>query len=90
MTDAKRDDNQVTTLGGVLNTDGSTPTPVKANASKNAILADDGAGGSDSGGIYAIKDDNMVPIAIAASESDGSTPVALYVNSSGQLLIDSN
>jgi len=77
-------------MSGVLNTDGVTPTLVKADPSTHILSVLDGTTGSDAGADSAYRDDNMVPVMIAVSETDGLTPTNLYVNSSGQLLIDSN
>ena len=78
---AQRDENNVPTIIGVLNTDGSTIVPIKA---------DDNTTGSDNGPNRALHDDNFVPTILAVSSVDGVTPVAVYTDSSGNLLIDSN
>lgn len=85
----KRDENYIPLMLALLNTDGSTPTPLKATPSTNILDNDDGSTGSDNGGDHAIRDDNRIPGMIAVSEVDGITPVALYGNSSGKLLTDS-
>ncbi len=89
MTQAKRDNNQIPVILGVLNTDGETPTPPQANPTTHALNYDDHATGSDFGDDLASRDENGITTMMAVSETDGLTPVALYVNSSGQLLIDS-
>lgn len=88
MANAPRDNNQIPVILGLLNTDGSTPTVVKANPTTHILDVSDGTTGSDLTGDNALRDDNRVTTLLAASSSDGSTPVPLYVNSSGQLLID--
>lgn len=90
MTQIKKDDNQVPTIAGVLNTDGTTITRIKINPTTHILDVSDGTTGSDLGSDRAVRDDNGEPILIAVSENDGSTPVPLYINSSGQLLIDLN
>jgi hypothetical protein len=89
MSEAKRDQNFVPTLIGVLNTDGETPTLIKAS-SDHYLEVDDNSTGSDLSGDVARRDKNHVPVALAVSEDDGVTPVELYVNSDGKLLVDSN
>lgn len=85
---ASRDNNRIPVLQGVLNTDGETPTEVKANPTSHRMNVDIGAGGSDNGPTDAKRDNNRIPVAMAVSSVDGVTPVVLYVNSSGKLLID--
>lgn len=87
MADAKRDDNQVTTLAGVLNTDGTTPTLVKADPTTHILDTSDGSSGSDLGNDNAARDNNSIPVAMATDSSGNKIP--LYVNSSGKLLIKS-
>ena len=90
MANAQRDENHVTTMLGVLNTDGTTPTLVKANATNHTIDTHDNTSGSDFGGDVGVKDENHVTSLMAVSSADGVTPVLLYVNSSGELMIDSS
>jgi hypothetical protein len=90
MTNAKRDQNNVPTLLGVLDTDGTTVTPVKANVASSSLKVDNASTGSDNGPTRALRDDNFVPTLIALSSVDGVTPVAVYTDSNGNLLIDSN
>ena len=87
---AQRDENNVPTIIGVLNTDGSTIVPIKADPVTNALKIDDNTTGSDNGPNRALHDDNFVPTILAVSSVDGVTPVAVYTDSSGNLLIDSN
>lgn len=72
---------------GVLNTDGSTPTPVRAVASTNIMKVSDGTTGTVTSIARAQSDANSVRTLTAVSNSDGTTLVTLAVNSSGQLLI---
>jgi len=89
MATAKKDDNLINTMTGVLNTDGITITRIKINATTHILDVSDGTTGSDLGADNAVRDDNIVPVLIATSETDGSTPVQLYVDSNGKLLVDS-
>jgi len=89
MAQAKRDNNFVTTMVGVLNTDGTTPTNVKINPTTHILDISDGTSGTDYGNEEAERDDNGVTTLIAVSSSDGTTPVPIYINSSGQLLTKS-
>ena len=87
---AKRDNNYVPTITGLLDSDGSTVTAIRANPSTMTIDTEDSNGGSDNGGTVAARDENYVTTLVAVSSSDGTTPVPLYVNSSGELLIKSS
>lgn len=87
---AKKDENGVSTLLGVLNSDGSTTIRVKANSSNHALKVSDASTGSDNGPTNAKRDDNNVPTLLAVSSVDGVTPVVVYADSNGNLLIDSN
>lgn len=88
MTNAKRDENNVPTMLGVLNTDGTIVTPVKINPANFALKVDNDVTGSDNGPTYALRDENSVPTMLAVSSADGATLVPLYVDADGKLLID--
>ncbi len=90
MAQAKRDENNVPTLLGVLNSDGATVTPIQINPVNHALKVDDNTTGSDLGPSRALRDENFVPTKIVVSSADEITPVVLYADSSGKLLIDSN
>ena len=91
MTNAKRDDNNVPTMIGVLNTDGETVTPVVVNGTNHTLGVEDNTTGSDNGpGDRALRDENFVTTLIGVSDVDGVTPVVVYTDSDGKLLIDSN
>lgn len=90
MTQAKRDNNQITTLIGTLNSDGITPTLVKGSPTDHSIYINDDTTGSDLSGDNAARDDNSVPVLLATSSVDGVTPVPVYVNSDNELLVNSN
>lgn len=88
MTDAKRDNNQITTILGTSSTDGSTPVPVKVNPTSHYIVTDIGITGTDLSGDDAKRDNNGVPVMLGVSSDDGITPVPVYVNpATGGLLI---
>lgn len=87
MSNAKKDDNGVSTLIGVLNTDGATIIPVQANPTTHRLEVSDGTSGSDNGPTNALKDGNFVSSLIAVSSSDGVTPVVVYTDANGHLLV---
>lgn len=91
MSNAAKDQNGVSTLLGVLDTDGETLVRVKVNESSgNSLQVDDNTTGTDNGPSIAPRDQNFVPALIAVSSVDGVTPVVVYADSNGKLLIDSN
>ncbi len=90
MTNAKRDNNQIPTVTGTSNADGSTPTLIKVNPTTHVTQIDDGTTGSDLSGDNALRDDNSVPVILGVSEVDGVTPVPIYTDpANGKLLVDS-
>jgi len=89
MADAPRDANQVPAHIGVLNTDGLTVVPIKANPVSHGLKVSDGTTGSDNGPKNAKRDQNQVTSIVATSSVDGVTPVVVYADSNGNLLIDS-
>lgn len=86
---AAKDQNNVSTLIAVLNSDGSTVTRIKVDPTTHIMNVSDGATGSDNGPQNAARDGNFVPTIIAVSSSDGVTPIPVYCDSSGKLLIKS-
>lgn len=90
MSNAGKDENGVSTLIGVLNSDGATIIPVKANATTHRLNISDGTSGSNNGPTIAKKDENDVSSLIAVSSADGRTPVVVYADSSGRLLVNRN
>lgn len=86
---ASRDQNNVPTLLGALNTDGITPIAVKINATNHGVKVSDDTTGTDHGVANAVRDSNFVPVLMALSSTDGVTPVEVYTDSNGNLLIDS-
>jgi len=85
-----RDENRITTIMGVLNTDGSTLESICIDPSTHLLHISAGTDGSDFGFHSARRDENMVPVAMAVSSTDGITPVSLYVDSLCALLIQSS
>jgi len=90
MANASKDQNGVSTLIGVLDTDGETIVRVEANPTNHGLAVDDGVTGDDYGPANALHDDNGVATIMAVSSTDGVTPVVVYTDSDGKLLIDSN
>lgn len=91
MSTAKRDQNNVPTILGVLNSDGETIIRIQANpASNNALKIENNTTGSDNGPTRALRDENFVPTLLATSSVDGETPVVVYTDINGNLLVDSN
>jgi len=88
MTNAKRDDNNKPAILAVLNTDGTSVTPVEINPATHGLSVDNDTTGTDQGPARALRDENFGPTMLAVSDVDGVTPVALYVDSNGKLLID--
>lgn len=90
MSNASRDENNVPTLLGGLETDGKTLVRIKADPTSHALSVDDDVTGSDHGPTNAPRDENSVPALMGVSSADGKTPVVIYATSAGELLIDSN
>lgn len=91
MADAKRDQNNVPTLLGVLESDGETLVRVEVNvASNNSLSVRDDSTGTDYGPSISPRDNNYVPALLAVSSVDGVTPVVVYATADGKLLINSN
>jgi len=90
MANAERDDNNIPTLLGVLNSDGETTIKVKVNPSNHGFKVDNNTTGSDNGPSISPRDENFVPALMCVSSVDGVTPVVVYCDVDGALLIDSN
>lgn len=90
MANAQKDQNGVSTITGVLESDGETVVRIVADPTSHGLSVDDGSTGSDLGPENAARDENDVPTLLAVSSADGVTPVALYVTADGHILIDSN
>lgn len=89
MANASHDENHVPTLIAVLNSDGSTIVPIKADPTNHGLEVSDGTTGSDNGPTNAKHDQNHVSTLVAVSSADGVTPVVVYADSSGNLLVQS-
>jgi hypothetical protein len=86
--DAKRDENNVPAILGVLNSDGVTVKAIEANPVTKSLSVDNNTTGTDQGPSQALRDENFVPTLLAVSSADGETLVPLYVDADGKLLID--
>jgi hypothetical protein len=86
--EAKRDQNNVPTILGVLNTNGETVMAVQANPATKSLAVNNNTTGTDNGPDHALRDENFVPTMLAISDADGETLVPLYVDADGKLLID--
>lgn len=89
MPNASKDENDVSSLLGTLNTDGETPIPIKANPTTRRLAVSDGTDGTDNGPANAPKDGNYVSALLAVSSVDGVTPVVVYADANGKLLVQS-
>lgn len=89
MSNAKRDENRITTLICALNTDGVTPNLVYANPTNHALEVKDSNTGSNFGRVDAPRDENRVPVALAESSANDGTQVELYSDNLYNLLIQS-
>lgn len=87
---AKRDENNISTILGTLNSDGVTPIRIKINPANGGMKVDDNTTGTYIPRTNDIRDENNVPALMGVSEADNKTPILVYANSSGELLIDSN
>lgn len=89
MANAERDENNVSTLLGVLNTTGTSVVPVTVVAATNSLSTSITTSGTDFGPSNALRDENSVPTLMGVNSSDGVTPVVVYATSGGSLLIKS-
>jgi len=90
MTDAPRDNNQISVMIGLSNADGITPVPIKIHPTTHALQVEDSSSGFDLSGDNASRDNNGISTIMGVSSADGITPVPIYIDpSTGQLLIDS-
>jgi hypothetical protein len=90
MANAQRDENNVPTLIGVLESDGQTITRVTVGTGHSLGVENDTTGSDNGPGPRALRDENFVTTLIGVSDVDGVTPVVVYTDSDGKLLIDSN
>jgi hypothetical protein len=88
MTNAKKDNNSISTLLATSNTDGTTTVPIQALPATNRLFVEMGTTGSDLSSAPAKRDDNVVITLMAVSSADGVTPIPIYaISSNGRLLI---
>lgn len=87
---ASKDDNAVSSLLGVSNTDGRTTIAVIANPTTHRLKVRNGTAGSNAGGTNAGKDANDVSSLLGVSNSDGKTVVPIYVDADGYLLVQNS
>jgi hypothetical protein len=85
---AQRDQNNITSILGILDTNGQTVMAVKANPTTKSLAVNNNTTGTDQGPDRALRDENFVPTMLAVSNADGETLVPLYVDADGKLLID--
>ena len=91
MTEARKDENGVSTLIITSNADGSTPMLVQVDSTAHSILIEDNTTGSDLSGDIASRDKNFIPVLMGVSSTDGITPTAIYGDpATGKILINSN
>lgn len=86
---ASRDQNNVPSLLGGLETDGVSLVKITADPTTHALSVSDAATGNDHGPTNSPRDQNFVPALMAISSVDGITPVVVYATSDGKLLIKS-
>lgn len=90
MTNAKRDENGVTTKTALSNADGTTILSIQADPTTHGLLVSDGVGGAITTATNAPRDENNVPVMMAVSSVDGVTLVPLAIDSAtGKLLVKS-
>ena len=89
MAETSRDNNKVGTMMGVLNTDGTTPTRIKANPTSHALDINDGTSGADIGPDDASRDNSGMTTLMVVSNTDGVTPVLIFIDSNGKILVKS-
>jgi hypothetical protein len=87
MANASRDQNDVPTLLGALNSNGTTIVPITAEPGTHSLSVNIGGTGTDYGPADAPRDGNFVPVLMGVSQDDGVTPVVIYATPAGKLLI---
>jgi len=88
MTNLKRDENGVTTVGAVSELDGTTVIPIAASVDfklKVNIVST----GANNGGVVSGHDENHETTLIGVSATDGVTPIPIYADANGFLLVTS-
>lgn len=89
MANAQRDNNNVPTKIGVLNTNGATIVRLTANPTTHSLKISDGTTGSNHGPASALRDDNDITVMMGVSSSDFSTPTVIYLDVNGKLMTQS-
>lgn len=85
------DENRISVIQGVSNTDNETLIPICANTTMNALCVDNNITGSGVDTINDARDEDRKVAFMAVSAVDGVTPVAIYADSlTSRLLINSN
>ena len=87
MDQAAKDNNNVNTLIGTSNADGSTPLRAQVNPTTHVLQTAGGTGGTDLSGDIASRDNNAVTTILAASSADGVTPVPVYIDAATNKLL---
>lgn len=89
MANAAKDQNGVSSLTCVLNTDGETVVRVETDPVSHGLMVNNGTTGADNGPSNALHDENDIPTLLAVSSADGKTPVTVYADASGAIFINS-
>lgn len=84
------DQNRIPVMMAALQSDGSTLTNIKINATKNALKVNNNTTGTNqSTNTNSLRNQNYKTALWATSSVDGLTPVQLYCDADGKLLINS-
>ena len=89
MSNAAIDSNSKQTITARLNTDGITPTRIRANPSTHAMSVVNGTTGTAPANNWSATDENGRTTMFAVSSSDPTVLVALQCDSTGHLFIKS-
>ena len=89
MANSKKDDNNVNTLLGTLQSDGITLVNIKINPVNGAMKVIDSSAGTYISRTNDLRDDNDVPAMLGVSSTDNKTPILVCADSNGNLLIKS-
>ena len=87
MTNAKRDQNHVTTKLGVLCTDGVTLIPIALDSNQN-VKVDTVSTISFDPATVDLRDENLVTAWMGVRSDDTSVVCPIYVNADGAILVD--
>lgn len=90
MSNAPLDQNSRTGMLGLLSTNGTTQTVVKATAATHRLNVDDNTTGTNHGGAAGAIDENGRVAMFAESSAHDGALIALYVDATGKLLINSH